>query len=74
MAPKKDTRRGAKSSQPSSSQRGGQQAKDAPVEDAVADAKDRQEDDEDADAKSASDAGGKGILVVSILLLRYQLG
>ena len=60
-----------------SSQRGGQQAKDAPVEDAVASAKGLRADEvdrEDSDAKSlSSDAGGKGILVVSILL-RYHAG
>jgi len=66
MAPKKSKSKAAKPQQQSSSQRGGQQAKDAPVEDAVADAKDRQEDDdrEDSDDKFASDAGGKGIISI----------
>ena len=60
MPPMKDKRKGAKARRPHSSQRGGQQAKDAPDDDAVADSKDRQEDD----AKFASDAGGKGIISI----------
>ena len=63
-------RKKAKVKQGSSSQRGVHKQGDASEDEAAADSKDLKEDDdrEDADAKSASDAGGKGILVVSILL------
>ncbi len=66
MPPKKDKRRrGAKSSRPSSSQRG-QQAKAVP-NDAAADAKVDAKADDDRDSvaeSSTSDAGGKGIISI----------